>query len=264
VYCNKTGQIQVWSSNSSSAPLVDLNRDAAWLRPWVELLVNWVGVRIEIRTHNRIPGYQELWVGNASDPDSSFFVDSFVDDAVLPGGSFLSEGPHVGFFAYCTAGEVGFFNRRIHDVSILTRNRYTANSDGSFTWQLRLQNADGVTADFPVYSVMQQLFMPYVARAWSTPYPSKKDFQQPLLFRSDGRENELALLRHDGLGLRCRTIAARIDGKKNKSSYATLHVNGAVTGSSYMHLNAISEANYPGPPKRAREVELTVRWWPQM
>ena len=75
-----------------------------------------VGLQLEVRTHNGLPGYLEIWLDGA-------FVEATTDDRQLA-------GPHVGLFASTPWGRVFFQNRSVFDVGIEAVIRYSPWSGG--------------------------------------------------------------------------------------------------------------------------------------
>ena len=75
-----------------------------------------LGLQLEVRTHNGIPGRIEVWLDDQ-------FVKVINDGAAL-------HGPHVGLFASSPWGQVYFQSRRIYDVGVEYVARYSPWEEG--------------------------------------------------------------------------------------------------------------------------------------
>lgn len=272
LFVNKNGTLHVWASDKAT-PLFDTDApDLWWLKQWIKAQLNTpgvdgvAGVHVEIRTHNWAPGIQELWLKDNVIPDSRpFQVASYTHDSTI------NTGPHLGFFAYCPGGRIGFYHRRVHDVGVEAVNTYRANPDGGLDYELILRPAPGIDDAFRLYSATQQFFaLPAnvggkVGGVHSTlhnwQYP-----QSPKLF-SGGKPTELFIGARNGNmrgeGLLCRAISATIDGLDESEAYASLQYDTEKRTEerlAIIHANVLPESTWHGPSMEVTSVGLRMLW----
>ncbi|MEK6259560.1 MAG: hypothetical protein AABP62_13160 [Planctomycetota bacterium] len=243
---NKTGGVQVLGP-----------RGMLWdggVNSLVKNNVNGKGVLIEIRTHNALPSYQEVWIEN----QLVKIIDTKLDPAPVL-------GPYVGVIASCKTGRVRFSERQIFDVSMETEATYTARNDGGLESLLTVRNAPAVTSPMRLYRVNHVAFLEHSAassdlkaiRSDDGILLTEKGAYLPYLFGLDRSPKSLwAGRRNFTLGLACDPTLATIDGQHSPGAHGLIATPPAI-----MHLNALPFAAN-NTPISTYEVRLGAKWYP--
>ena len=251
LYVNKLGEVQlhglkglIWGSGAN---------------PDYARMVNGDGIKLEIRTHNAIAVFQEIWINERK----VFTVGP--DDDLSP-----FTGEHVAFFASSEPGGlVRFSHREFFDVSVETRTTWTANSDGSLNSEIDVHKASFVGNPIQLYRVNQvsfgQAFLPSkggMNLSWTRikkqPWRSS-EFSVPPLFLNAKTPNSFYYGTMDGKhGINCRPVLAEIDGKPSPGAHALIATDGS---RAMLHLNALSFEHNTNPV-RCNRVRLISKWSP--
>lgn len=270
---NKAGLVELTRSDGGGGLPVSIWRSVV---PAAQTGVNSAaGVMLEVRTHNEIPGYLEIWVEGQR---VHFLTD-------LPQGRPLA-GSHFGLFAHTSSGRVQFSDRQVFDVSLEMIVKYTAFANGVIESDIQLASVPQVTQSHPFYRGVLTPFLnsslypscpprtptgelPPCETRWRWTYdaggnrrevgtyPGYEGELVPIL-QSGGAKSLWAGNRDGNLGLYVTPVVASIDGQISPAPHALLTNRGS-NDSFVLAINAFPlSAN--DNPVLARSFRIVSRW----